>query len=268
MGVFDETTPAGSDPARDGDDRMRELKVALGEALSHEDSTFPGASPSTKPIFIPGFLRGNTAARPTGDSLVEGRLYINSQTGVIERYNGSSWDEVGGGGGLVSGTKMVFYQASAPTGWTAVPAISDRFLRTVSGGTTGGTTGGSGLNPSSTITLAHSHTVDGHTHTGPSHTHSTPNHQHRIDHNATPNDGDGLPSGEIVSRDIDGDLLGTGIAGGLNTTRYHKNQTENSGSGTTGAGGTGNTGSASPGTNSQLSNTAFQYADVIVATKD
>lgn len=94
MGVWDETTPAGSDNLRDGDDRIRELKVALGEALSHENSTFPGASPSTTPIFIPGFLRGGTADRPTGDSLVEGRLFINTDTNVIERYNGSSWDVV------------------------------------------------------------------------------------------------------------------------------------------------------------------------------
>lgn len=40
-----------------------------------------------------------------------------------------------------SGTKMVFYQASPPTGWTQDTAVNDRVLRVVSG--SGGTTGGS-----------------------------------------------------------------------------------------------------------------------------
>lgn len=45
-------------------------------------------------------------------------------------------------GSFASGTKILFYQASAPTGWTAV-AVNDRALRVVTAGTTGGTTGGS-----------------------------------------------------------------------------------------------------------------------------
>ena len=44
--------------------------------------------------------------------------------------------------GFDSGTGMVFYQASAPTGWTAV-ALNDRTLRVVTAGGTGGTGGGS-----------------------------------------------------------------------------------------------------------------------------
>lgn len=108
MGVWDKTTPAGSDNARDGDDRIRELKDALEEALSHEDSTFPGATPGSTPIFIPGFLRGGTASRPTGDSLVEGRLYLNTDTNVIERYNGATWDTVqtAPGDDTVTGAKI------------------------------------------------------------------------------------------------------------------------------------------------------------------
>jgi hypothetical protein len=43
---------------------------------------------------------------------------------------------------IPSGTAMVFYQASAPTGWTAV-SLNDRALRVVSAGGSGGTGGGS-----------------------------------------------------------------------------------------------------------------------------
>lgn len=42
---------------------------------------------------------------------------------------------------LPAGTDMLFYQASAPTGWTAT-AINDRALRVVNAGGTGGSTGG------------------------------------------------------------------------------------------------------------------------------
>ena len=41
---------------------------------------------------------------------------------------------------LPTGTRMVFYQPSAPTGWTKVVSVNDRVLRVVSGA--GGSTGG------------------------------------------------------------------------------------------------------------------------------
>jgi hypothetical protein len=91
-----------------------------------------------------------------------------------------------------SGTKMVFAQASAPTGWTQDTSNNDKALRVVSG--SGGGTGGThafssppstahthSFSDSSSTTSsagAHSHTGPSHTHTGPSHTHSTPNHSH------------------------------------------------------------------------------------------
>jgi hypothetical protein len=255
MGVWNASTPLGSDNAREGDDRLREMKAALAEALSHEDSTFPGATPASTPIFIPGFLRGATGSRPTGDSLVSGRLYINTTLQIIERYNGASWDSVGNN--FAAGTVMLFYQASAPTGWTAV-ALNDKFLRVVSAGGTGGSSGGSGLSPSSTITLAHTHST--------AHTHPIP-HQHvspasgasvTIIGNAR-TDGSGWQYG---TEDIGGagEQVGEILATGSNTqTVFLK----------TGGTLTANSGSASSETtNSQLSDTAFQYADIIVATKD
>ena len=45
------------------------------------------------------------------------------------------------GSGFASGTDMIFFQASAPTGWTKSTANNDKALRVVSGN--GGGTGGS-----------------------------------------------------------------------------------------------------------------------------
>lgn len=159
MGNWDKLTPLDSALVSTGDDIIRETKVALGEALDHENSTFPGASPTTAPIFIPGLKRGNTAGRPTGDSLVSGRFYANTTLNVIERYNGSTWDTISTN--LPATVKAIFYQASAPVGWTAV-AVDDKFLRVVTSGGTGGTTGGS---IAASTGLAHTHTLASHTHT-------------------------------------------------------------------------------------------------------
>ena len=96
-----------------------------------------------------------------------------------EHYTDASIDAVhlASGVALASGTKMVFYQASAPTGWTqdTTASLANRGLRIVvgSGGGTGGT---HDLN--SPPSLAHTHTGPSHTHTGPSHTHTGPSHTH------------------------------------------------------------------------------------------
>lgn len=137
---------------------------------------------------------------------------------------------------IPTGTKMCFYQANAPTGWTAV-AVNDKFLRVVSAGGTGGSTGGSGHAPSDTISLEH--------------THSTPAHLHVLEHqDATSATLD--TSAKIGSNASSGHELYQIIAGG--TTLWHvQNVTETSGAGTTGSAG---------------SDAGFQYADVIIATRD
>lgn len=178
---------------------------------------------------------------------------------------------------IVAGTKMVFYQAAAPTGWTAV-AVNDKFLRVVTAGGTGGTSGGSGLAPSSTITLAHSHTVASHTHSiasESSHTHSTPAHTHTLVNGSTAGLAGGTETDTPVHVASAGAAMNASSWGGGGThTLRQVSATTNSGEGggTSGAGSAhdhgGATGAATPATDSQLSNIAFQYADIIVATKD
>lgn len=93
-----------------------------------------------------------------GSADFAGNVDLGDTSGDTITINGTT----SGGGGepyisLASGTAMLFYQASAPTGWTKSTANNDKFLRVVSG--SGGGSGGAwdDLN---------------HNHTGPSHTHS------------------------------------------------------------------------------------------------
>jgi len=77
---------------------------------------------------------------------------------------------VAAAGGLASGTKTDFFQASAPTDWTQDTANNDKMLRVVSG--SGGGTGGT----SATSSPAHSITAAAHTLVTsemPAHTHTT-----------------------------------------------------------------------------------------------
>lgn len=229
------STPAGSDLLSLGDDTIRAGKAAIQEALragavagddiEGVEAIFPGASPSTAPVYRYRGLKGTTAARPTAGQY---GLYYDTTRNVLQRDNGTSWDDIGQNV-IPSGTKMVFYQSSAPVNWTAV-ALNDKFLRVVTAGGTGGSTGGT---VAASTSLAHSHTVDSHTHTI-SHTHTF--------------------TTSVVSATV-------GLGGGNTAcTNTHSH------TGTTGDSGTANAGNTSPGTDSQLG--VFAYADVVVASKD
>ena len=88
---WDVTTPLGSDPKSQGDDRIREIKVDVTAALTKE-GTFPGADTSD-PRFYWNPSTGTTAQRPSGSTeAVAGRVFINTSSNTLEIYNGSTWD--------------------------------------------------------------------------------------------------------------------------------------------------------------------------------
>lgn len=251
---WDTTSPQGSDFISLGDDEIRTLKTDIqtalrGNAATGTEAIFPG-SDVANPVFRYRGLKGTTGARP---AFGQYGLYINTTLNTLQRDSGSAWEDVATL--IPSGTKMPFYQASPPTGWTAV-AVNDKFMRVVTSAGTGGTSGGSGATPSSTITLAHTHTVA-------SHTHSVSAHTHNLDY-TTYTDLANSFAGSLIGNDADGDngavYNSVSGAGGSTTKRVFK-------SGTTSNGG-GSSGSATPATDSQLTNTAFQYADFCVGTKD
>jgi len=91
-----------------------------------------------------------------------------------------------------SGTKMIFNQASAPTGWTKSTTHNDRVLRVVSGA--GGGTGGSGGFASARSTQSGGSHNHGHNLSAAGHTLSTsqmPSHSHTTLYNFGDNGGSG-----------------------------------------------------------------------------
>lgn len=241
---WDVTSPAGTDAISGGDDSIRTLKTDLqtalrGNAADGTEAKFPGAD-TANPVFRYRGLKGTTGSRPAAGQY---GLYMNTTLNTIQRDNGTTWDDVATL--IPSGTVMVFYQASAPTGWTAV-ALNDKFLRVVTAGGTGGTTGG---------TVAASTNLN-HTHTMGNHTHSTPNHSHTLQNTAVAN----LASAGGTRITYDGSD-GLTTSGGAGTEPQLSRGTSSGGSGTSGT----------PSSNTSDASTALgvlAYADIVVGTKD
>ena len=181
-----------------------------------------------------------------------------SSSGQVLMSNGtaspSSWQAIVS---FASGTKMVFVQASAPTGWTQDTTNNDKGLRVVSG--SGGGAGGTHAFSSPPSTA---------------HTHSTPNHSHSHTLSAGAYT---LSTAQMPSHNHSGGV-GSGYSytnnAPSNTTTYMAWSSSSTGS--TGGGGShshslaGSISSGGASTSGSAGPTAFapQYVDVIVCTKD
>ncbi|MDP6583125.1 MAG: hypothetical protein QF535_00610 [Anaerolineales bacterium] len=218
--------------------------------------------------------------------------FLQKQSG---NTGGMTWAEVPEGEDYIpNGTVMLFFQASAPTGWTQVTTQNDKALRVVSG--TGGGTGGDWAMTSgetSSSNGAHTHTGPSHTHTGPSHTHTGPSHTHgdTFSGGATTISTSSMPSHNHSGAQRHGGSNQVNPAGGQG--HYFVSSSSSTGStgsggshthsvsGSVSAGGTGATGSSgtgatgSSGTGATSSNGAHthtiaapQYIDVITCSKD
>jgi hypothetical protein len=76
-------------------------------------------------------------AQGSAPTIASGQVGIWNEGGILKtRAGAGAVTDLG----LEAGTRMVFYQASAPTGWTAVGSLNDRVLR-VNNSTAGNTSG-------------------------------------------------------------------------------------------------------------------------------
>lgn len=154
-------------------------------------------------------------------------------------------------------TKLVFYQAAAPTGWTQVTTHNDKALRVVSGtgGGSGGTVGFAGI--------ATGNASGDHTHAGPSHTHTGPSHSHSLT-NGSVSDAT-TATGSVIGIGAAVNYLQTYTSSGSDGSFQSKTATTDAqGTGATSADGTGATAGQSA---THTHTIAPQYIDVIVCQK-
>ncbi len=89
--VWDKTLPLGSESKSLGDDRIREMKTDIEDALNYEGE-FPGEDTSD-PRFIYTPSTGTTGLRPSGSTnTATGMLFINVSSGCIEQFDGANWN--------------------------------------------------------------------------------------------------------------------------------------------------------------------------------
>lgn len=103
-----------------------------------------------------------TSVAGTGDvvgpvsSVDENIAVFDGITGKLLKDGGISIAAVVAQTTFPAGTKLPFYQGSAPTGWVIDSSVNDKFIRISS--STGGVTGGSFSNLSHSHTMTHTHT--------------------------------------------------------------------------------------------------------------
>lgn len=111
-GVWDATTPAGTDPINQGDDRIREMKTAIAESFNRTSSgVFPGTNPATAPLFQWTLQQGANASKPT-TNLQHNQLYYSSDTFRLLQYSSqtAAWNTIAVG--MSTSTNYVRFDAS------------------------------------------------------------------------------------------------------------------------------------------------------------
>lgn len=115
----------------------------LGSGDAAHQVTIPGRSYAFGVDATDSKWKLCTSATPGAAVLGTGTLFAISSAGVIDSLKSDTVTKASGTpyDAFPSGTKLVFYQASPPSGWTQDTANADACLRVVSG--SGGGTGGS-----------------------------------------------------------------------------------------------------------------------------
>lgn len=161
-----ESKPADIDNISDGATEIRKFKVAVRERFA-KDHYFDTAGTDANH----GEHSKVTLQEQSGKPLAEankGYLYTKEVSGKAELFwedeDGNELQLTSGGSPsssvqFPSGTKMVFYQDTAPTGWTIQNTLDDKLLYVTKGSTAGGQTGG-GVHSSGTWSWAGIRTAD------------------------------------------------------------------------------------------------------------
>jgi len=238
---WNEDVPDGAEDKTFGDNRIREFKTDTRERLATEHADITSSAGLAELRHLAGrcavLFYGTTAEIAALSSPPQYALAYNTTTKVFNYYTGSAWTAVYDVS-IPSGTKMLFYQAAAPTGWTQYTSLDDKMLRVVQGA-------GAGTGGSWTVSGLSSSTVSNHSHSVGSHTH-----------------GPGTLATQTISSNDN-------FAGGSNPFPNLVNATLSIASGVTAAS-TGDTGAAGghSHTISQDGTWRPAYADVIICTKD
>ena len=158
---WDATKPAGTTKIRLSDEQLRSNFAAIETAFGQEHE-FPVTEATDglhKQITFSKQIADPTPGANTG------AVYISDITASAELMwqdeNGNSCQITSGGSlsFVPAGTKMLFYQDTAPTGWTIDATVDDKLIFVSKGSGAGGETGGGAHSTGTWTQLNHLHAV-------------------------------------------------------------------------------------------------------------
>jgi len=169
-----ETSPADTDEIKYGAGKIRELKTAISEREEVEHDF--KSTGKHKPGKCSVLYKGTTSEINALTGMSEGAIAYDETLGKLKIYTDAAWTAIALGA-FPAGTKMLFYQDTAPTGWTIDDTLNDKLVFITKGSAAGGQTGGgvhstgswtvSGLSGNTgyyTLTISdipsHSHVID------------------------------------------------------------------------------------------------------------
>jgi len=143
---FDKLKPAGSTKLRLSDDEIRDNWDAIQDALVRMGMKFPtGYGTDAGELLVPVFQK--QSADPATPAADKAKLYfktVGSQPRPYIKDPGGNVKVLAilGEDIIPSGTKMLFYQDTAPTGWTIQNTLDDKLIYVTKGSAAGGQVGG------------------------------------------------------------------------------------------------------------------------------
>lgn len=153
-----EASPADTDEIKYGAGKIRQLKEAVSERYELEHSLSTG-------LHLPGktscLYTGTTAEIAALTGMSEGAVAYDETLDRIKIYTAAAWTTLALGA-LAAGTKMLFYQDTAPTGWTIANTLDDKLVFVTKGSAAGGQTGGAVHSTGSWTITGFGGSVDGH----------------------------------------------------------------------------------------------------------
>lgn len=190
---LDSARPPGNEPVGEGDDHLRMLKNVLKKQFTGGSTglTGPVTVTHTEMNYLSGLTQNVQAAF---NNLIATDIIVDGRLDTLEFLAQGNLENLY----APTGTRMVFYQAAAPTGWTKVPSLDDHMLviNNGFGGQSGGTQTPVSLN------IHHAHTTGDVSLTSaqmPGHAHSVPTHEHSTGGTTTGSGVHGIFEGNILT---------------------------------------------------------------------